>query len=117
MQPNHLSTTAHNTSQACFEEFQHWTMFSSHSSIKIDDDTSSIKQSNTRNHAAKLEAMLHNDEVLEVKFPPLTPPKRDMKCPTQQKKPSKEIESDSDSNTSPSATNHQKEEVSPHHAR
>jgi hypothetical protein len=73
--PQHMTQA-----QQVFEEFQLPTKSSGHSSMDIDHDEASLKQSNTTYYAEKLEAMLHSNEELDTELPPLTPPMKESKC-------------------------------------
>jgi hypothetical protein len=68
-----LAFLPQHTTQAkqVFEEFQCWIKSTSSSSMKIDHDETSVKQSNTTDYVAKLVAMLCDDEETDKKFPPL----------------------------------------------
>ena len=65
--------------------------------MEINHDKMSVKQSNTTDYVAKVEAMLCDDEEPDAEFPPLTPPKKVSKCTTCQNTSKKLTDSESDS--------------------
>ena len=76
--------------------------------MEIDHDEMSVKQSNTMDYAAKLEAMLCDDEEPDTEFPPLTPPKKVSKCINCQNTSKKLTDSESNSDTPEQQLKHDK---------